>query len=110
MSNKSGMGIAILAGMAIGVGIGILAAPDKGSKTRQKIKGGFDDATTGVKEKFGSLTGKLKNKAAEMDIEGTFDNLVSTLTTKSEDVVSFFESKLESLRQDASKYKRNSGQ
>ena len=44
MSNNAGNTlVAVLTGVAIGAGIGILFAPDKGSKTRMKIKEGFDD-------------------------------------------------------------------
>ena len=43
MSNKFENGIlALLAGAAIGVGLGILFAPDKGTKTREKIKDGLE--------------------------------------------------------------------
>ena len=42
MSTKFENGIlALLAGAAIGVGLGILFAPDKGTKTREKIKDGL---------------------------------------------------------------------
>ena len=37
-SNNKNSIIALLAGAAIGVGLGFLFAPDKGSKTREKIK------------------------------------------------------------------------
>ncbi len=44
MSNKNGNNVlALLLGAAIGVGAGILFAPNKGSKTREKIKGNFND-------------------------------------------------------------------
>ena len=44
MSNNAGNTlVAVLTGVAIGAGIGILFAPEKGSKTRKKIKEGFDD-------------------------------------------------------------------
>ena len=35
--------LALLAGAAVGLGLGILFAPDKGTKTREKIKDGLDD-------------------------------------------------------------------
>ena len=47
--------IALLAGAAIGVGLGILFAPDKGSKTREKIKDGFDDLKDTAKSKLDFL-------------------------------------------------------
>jgi gas vesicle protein len=35
--------LALLAGAVVGLGLGILFAPDKGSKVREKIKDGLDD-------------------------------------------------------------------
>ena len=52
MSSRNGNSlIALLAGAAVGLGLGILFAPDKGSKTREKIKDGFDDLKDEVKNK-----------------------------------------------------------
>ena len=43
MTNNTGNTLlALLAGAAVGKGIGILFAPDKGSKTRKKIRDGFE--------------------------------------------------------------------
>ena len=56
MATKNGNSIlALLAGAAIGVGLGILFAPDKGSKTREKIKEGLDDLKDETKEKLAEL-------------------------------------------------------
>jgi gas vesicle protein len=33
----------LLLGLMLGIGIGILIAPDKGTATRKKLKEGFDD-------------------------------------------------------------------
>jgi gas vesicle protein len=63
MSSKNGNSIlAILAGTAIGVGLGILFAPDKGSKTREKIKEGFDDLKREAKTKWDALEEDTKEK------------------------------------------------
>ncbi|HLA54869.1 MAG TPA: YtxH domain-containing protein [Flavobacterium sp.] len=100
MSSKTGIGLALLAGVAIGAGIGILMAPDKGSKTRGKIKGGYDDAKSDLKNKFNLA----KDKFTKADVEGKYENLVSDLSSKSEDVITFLESKLAALKKEVAKY------
>ena len=65
MSSNSNNGfLALLAGAAIGVGLGILFAPDKGSKTREKIKGSLDDLKNEVESKFNSAKEEGKEKVA----------------------------------------------
>ena len=99
-SNKTGVALALLAGIAIGAGLGVLMAPEKGSKTRKKIKGGYCDATGELKSKYKDL----KKKVSKVDVEGTYDELVDNLSSKSEDVISFLETKLSSLKKQVSKY------
>ena len=101
-SNKTGVAVALLAGIAIGAGIGVLMAPEKGSKTRKKIKGGYCDATEDLKSKYKDL--KKKVAKSKGDIDGTYDELVDNLSSKSEDVVSFLETKLASLKKQVAKY------
>ena len=101
MSTKgTNVAIALLAGIAIGAGMGILMAPEKGSKTRKKIKGGYCDATGEIKSKYKDL----KKKVSKVDVEGTYEDLVDNLSNKSEDVVSFLETKLASLKKQVAKY------
>ena len=66
--------LGFIAGAAVGVAIGILFAPDKGTETRRKIseqgndladnlKGKFTDLVDGVKEKFSSLKSETEDVA-----------------------------------------------
>jgi gas vesicle protein len=73
MKNSSKSIIALFAGLAAGVALGILFAPEKGSETRDKLADSLKDLGDSLKEKasleLDNLT-ELKNK------------VVSTIKTK----------------------------
>ena len=109
MSNNTGNTLlALLTGAAIGAGIGILFAPDKGSKTRGKIKDGFDDAKNELKNKLDNASLELKDKftSAKYDLEGTYEELVSNMSHKTDDVISFLEEKLAELKKQNAKLQK----
>nr|WP_315154804.1 YtxH domain-containing protein [uncultured Flavobacterium sp.] len=107
MSNNTGNTIiALLVGATIGAGIGILFAPDKGSKTREKIKDGFDDVKNNLNDKLHEVSEKLKGKGilSKDDIDRNYDNIVANLTDNTEDVVSYLENKLAELKEKNAKF------
>jgi len=62
-SNNTGKLIgALLLGAAVGGVLGILFAPDKGSKTRKKILEGSEDLTDAMKEKFEDFIDDVKKE------------------------------------------------
>jgi gas vesicle protein len=100
MSNKSNAIVAVIAGAAIGAAIGILFAPDKGSKTRSKLKEGLDDAKHNLKDSFEASSEVLREKfkGATQNLDGTFDDLLSNVSHKTEEVITFLETKLADLK------------
>lgn len=103
MSNNTGNTIvAILAGAAVGATLGILFAPDKGSKTREKIKDGFDEAKHNLQDKYHEVSDKLITKAKDLigkdDIDGNYQNIVNSFSHKTEDAITFLENKLADLK------------
>lgn len=71
MSKKKGFG-KFLAGIAIGTGIGMLFAPDKGSVTRQKLKIKLDELINQLKdvdveEVKAEITMKVKEIKSELE-------------------------------------------
>ena len=59
MSDNSGNNLLLLLAV-LGVGVGVLIAPDKESNTRQKIKDKFDSSSEDVLEKLSSLVEGFK--------------------------------------------------
>jgi len=109
MSSKNGNSIlAILAGAAIGVGLGILFAPDKGSKTREKLKEGFDDLNGEAKTKWDALEEETKEKFSKTkdELKETVEDLLSSSSYKAEEAITFLEEKLAELKKQNAKLQK----
>ena len=76
--------LSILAGLAAGAAIGILYAPDKGWKTRARVKKAAANGYEDLKENLGDLGTKVDEKTAEA--KETIQNLRETLREKGEEL------------------------
>jgi gas vesicle protein len=66
--------LGVLAGVATGAVLGILFAPDKGSKTRKKISGKGADINDALQDKFDDLVNSIAKKYDHVSHEA--DDLV----------------------------------
>lgn len=107
-SNTGNTILALLTGAAIGAGIGILFAPDKGINTRRKIRKGVEEASDDLSEKFYEASDKLVEKVylTKDDLEHGLENFVSNASHKTEDVISFLEEKLAALKLKNAKFQK----
>ena len=80
MSNNTGNTLlALLTGAAIGAGVGILFAPDKGSKTRGKIKEGYNDAQKDLVKKYESFLLTPNELTSDGGIIGELQSLADAI-------------------------------
>ena len=96
--SKIGNTLAALAlGAAIGVGVGILFAPDEGKKTRKRIRKSLEGVSDNLKEK------KLKLKGS---LEDNVERLLSKSSYKAEELIEALERKLEDLKKANARFQK----
>ncbi|AXG73665.1 YtxH domain-containing protein [Flavobacterium arcticum] len=100
MSGKTDTLVAMVAGAAIGAVVGILFAPDEGSKTRKRIKEGYDSKKDELHDKLHELSEQVKGKfgSSKEDLEVGIDRLVANVEEKTDDVIATLEKKLQELK------------
>ena len=76
--------LSILAGLAAGAAIGMLYAPDKGWKTRARVKKAAANGYEDLKENLGDLGTKVDEKTGEA--KETIKNLRDTLREKGSEI------------------------
>ena len=101
MARTGNVLLALVTGVAIGVGAGILFAPDKGKNTRKKIKDSVDDTILKLKHRLDVLSQEVREKTSEIkgSLEDRVENLVSKSSYKAEDVITALEKKLAALKE-----------
>lgn len=99
-SNTGQTLLALLTGAAIGAGIGILYAPDKGENTRKKIKKSAEKAQKELENKINETKDNLSAKArsAKSSFEEKLEETLSNASYKADDILKALEEKLEALR------------
>lgn len=95
-SNKGKALIALLTGAAIGAGIGILFAPEKGIKTRKKIKRKVDETSHEIANRVSKASDELSATAEKKkrDFDRKLDDAVAAMSSKADNIISSVEGKL----------------
>jgi gas vesicle protein len=108
-SNTGQTLLALLTGAAIGAGIGILYAPDKGSKTRSKIDKERKKAQKKLNKQYQDTKSDLTEQAqkAKYNFQQKLDDTLSSASYKADDILLAMEDKLETLRKQNAKLKKD---
>ena len=105
MANTGNTLLALLTGAAIGAGVGLLYAPDKGAKTRKKLKKNADKAKKEFSKKVKETTDDLsvQAKKAKATFEERLNDTLNSASHKADDIIVAMEEKLEALRKQNAK-------
>jgi len=104
-SNTGQTLIALLTGAAIGAGLGILYAPDKGSNTRDRLSKEAKRAQKQLNKQIKETGSNLSEKAqrARYSFEEKLNETLSSASYKADDILLAMEDKLEALRKQNAK-------
>lgn len=104
-SNTGQTLLALLTGAAIGAGLGILYAPDKGSNTRDKLSKEAKKAQKQLNKQIKETSSNLSEKAqrARFSFEEKLNETLSSASYKADDILLAMEDKLEALRKQNAK-------
>ena len=102
MANNTGNTVlALLTGTAVGVGLGLLYAPQSGDKTRKQLKDESDHLQNNLNKKYKETSSQLSDYAeqAKKSIEEKLESTFKNVNTKADDMLSKLESELNELKQ-----------
>ncbi|MDO4228933.1 MAG: YtxH domain-containing protein [Capnocytophaga sp.] len=101
MARTGNVLLALVTGVAVGVGAGILFAPDKGKNTRKKIKDSVDETTSKLRRRIDTLSQEVREKSSEFKgtLEDKVENIISKSSYKAEDIITVLEKKLAALKE-----------
>lgn len=95
-SNTSSTIGTILIGVAIGFGLGVLFAPDKGSETQKKLKKRFDEEKEDLSEKLDDFLDEVLDTASH--VKSKAKDTVNHVEKTTEEMIAILEQKLTSLK------------
>lgn len=109
-SNTGQTLIALLTGAVIGVGLGILYAPDKGSETRDRLGKEAKKAQNRLNRQLQETSSNLSETAqrARVSFEEKLNETLTSASYKADEILLAMEDKLEALRKQNAKLQVNS--
>lgn len=102
MANNTGNTIlALLTGTAVGVGLGLLYAPQSGEKTRKQLRDEADHLQDTLNKKYKETSTHLSDYAdqAKKTIEEKLESTFSNVSNKADGMLAKLESELNELKQ-----------
>lgn len=101
MANNTGNTIlALLTGTAVGVGLGLLYAPQSGDKTRKQLKDEAEHLQDSLNKKYLETSSQLNELAAQAKtkLEERLESTFSNANSKADDMLSKLETELAELK------------
>ena len=109
MANKGSTFLALLTGAAIGAGVGMLYAPDRGEDTRRRIGDNARKAQDNINRQYREKSSNLTEQArkARLDFENRLEDTLSSASYKADEIIDGLEAKLEELRRQNAKFQKS---